>query len=126
MASIEKEKKASRTKLLQKVRLTLHEKLMLDKEFSKSFFAKKADFIRYKLFDKTYSEYRQKQYEAEIAAGALIDELSKLGNNVNQIAKRMNTYKDDSLNKNEVLLIGATAKLLLRIQKTLANDSENK
>ncbi len=110
-----------RTETLMNVRLTKEEKARLFKEFSKSHFSKQATFIRFKLFETKYTDYRRKQYEAEIAAGKLINEVQKLGVNINQIAKRLNTYKDDDVHKSELLLVGATAKLLLRIENILKN-----
>ena len=38
---------------------------------------------------------------------------------MNQIAKRLNTFQEDSLQKNEIILVGTTAKLLIRIEKIL-------
>jgi len=111
--------KEKRSETLMNVRLTKAEKALLKKEYLESPFGKKADFIRFKLFDTTYSDYRKKQYEAEIAAGLLMNEIQKLGTNINQIAKRLNTFKEDRLQKNEIILIGRTAKLLVRIEKIL-------
>ena len=48
-----------------------------------------------------------------------MNEVQKLGININQIAKRLNTFKEDSLQKNEIVLVGTTAKLLIRIEKIL-------
>ena len=114
-----KSDKDRRSEQLINVSLTKEEKALLNKEYSKSPFGKKADFIRFKLFDTTYSDYRKKQYEAEISAGLLMNEVHKLGININQIAKRLNTFKEDSLQKNEIFLVGTTAKLLIRIEKIL-------
>ena len=111
--------KDRRSEQLINVSLTKAEKALLNKEYSKSPFGKKADFIRFKLFDTKYSDYRKKQYEAEIAAGLLVNEVQKLGININQIAKRLNTFKEDNLQKNEIVLVGTTAKLLIRIEKIL-------
>ena len=111
--------KDRRSETLMNVRLTKEEKALLKQEYSTSPFGKKADFIRFKLFDTKYSEYRRKQYEAEIAAGLLMNEVQKLGTNMNQIAKRLNTFKEDNLQKNEIVLVGTTAKLLIRIEKIL-------
>jgi len=106
--------KEKRSETLMNVRLTKAEKALLKKEYLESPFGKKADFIRFKLFDTTYSDYRKKQYE-----GLLMNEIQKLGTNINQIAKRLNTFKEDRLQKNEIILIGRTAKLLVRIEKIL-------
>ena len=108
-----------RTARLSEIRLYPEEKAAIELEFSTSFYSNKSEFIRYKLLDKTYSRYRQQRFEATIKAGELLDALGKIGNNVNQIAKVLNTYKDGKMSKEQLLVLATTAKLLLKIKDIL-------
>lgn len=118
------EKKEQRTARLPEIRLTPSEKRAVMDEYKTAHYPNRASFIRAKILDKTYSVYKEKEYEAEIAAGKLMTELNRLGNNINQIAKALNSHKDKKLKKEELLLIGATAKLLLQIKQILSRETE--
>lgn len=119
-----------RTHRLTEVRLTEAEKIAFLADYQASYYPSMGDFIRAKLFDKTYSDYKKKQYEAEIVAGEMMTELGRMGKNINQIAKNLNTYKDGKIRKSELAAIVSTAQLLEKIQKILSqpfqNDSQNK
>jgi len=108
-----------RTARLSEIRLTPAEKNAIMDEYAAAHYPSKSSFIRAKLLDTKYSEYRKKQFEAEIAAGNMITELNRLGNNINQIAKAMNTYKDGKIRKEELQILAINAKLLLAIKKIL-------
>ena len=119
-----------RSARLPEIRLYPEEKAAIESEFSDSFYSNKSEFIRYKLLDKRYSKYRQQRFEATIKAGELLDALGKIGNNVNQVAKVLNTYKDGKMSRDQLLVLVSTVKLLSKIKNILtgetANDSENK
>ena len=74
--------------------------------------------------DKTYSKYRQQRFEATIKAGELLDELGKIGNNVNQIAKVLNTYKDGKMKREELLVIVSAIKLIGKVKEILEEITE--
>jgi len=106
------EPQEKRTEKLSIIRLTPTEKKAIIKEYAAAHYPSKSSFIRAKILDTKYSEYRKKQFEAEIAAGNMITELNRLGNNINQIAKAMNTYKDGKIRKEELQILAINAKLL--------------
>ena len=117
-------KKEQRTERLPEIRLTPSEKQAVMEEYNAAHYPNRASFIRAKILDRTFSDYKLKEYEAEIAAGKMMTELSRMGNNINQIAKVLNTYKDGKMRKEELLLVGATAKLLLKIKQILSREAE--
>jgi len=79
---------------LVRIRLTKTEKRVLEREFGEDFRATFSDFIRHKLFAKNISGAHQRKYDALIKVGDLRGELNAIGVNINQIAKRMHTYRD--------------------------------
>lgn len=112
-----------RTARLPEIRLYPSEKKAIEAEYNLSFYSNKSEFLRYKLLDKTYSAYRQKRFEAIIRAGELVDELNKIGNNVNQVAKILNTYKDGRIRKEELLVIVSAIKLIAQVKDILEENS---
>lgn len=112
-----------RTAILPIIRLTPSEKIAIDDEFKSAPFPNKSAFLRYKLLNKKYSAYKKLEYEAEIAAGKMVTQLNQLGNNINQIAKRLNSQNADNLKKEELVLVATTAKLLLQIKKILTHNT---
>ena len=119
-----KETEEKRTAILPIIRLKPSEKTAIDTEFERSFYSNKSEFIRYKLLDKTYSKYRQQRFEATIKAGELLDALGKIGNNVNQIAKVLNTYKDGKMRREELLVIVSAIKLIGKVKEILEETPE--
>ena len=113
-----------RTIILPTIRLKPSEKAAIDAEFERSFYSNKSEFLRYKLLDKTYSEYRQKRFEARIKTGELLDALGKIGNNVNQIAKVLNTYKDGKMRREELLVMVSAIKLISKVKAILEETPE--
>ncbi len=120
-----KETEEKRTAILPIIRLKPSEKTAIDTEFEQSFYSNKSEFIRYKLLDKTYSKYRQQRFEATIKAGELLDALGKMGNNINQIAKVLNTYKDGKMKREELLVMVSAIKLIGRVKKIIEEIPEN-
>jgi len=114
-----KEKRKVRTEKLYQVRLTPEEKQALEEEFSASFYPYRSEFFRYKLLDKDYCPTKEKQFEKIIAAGDFLEELNQVGYKVNQIAKRMNTYKDGIMHREELLTLVDVVKLLGNIEREL-------
>jgi len=113
-----------RSDRLPEIRLYPEEKAAIELEFSTSFYNNKSEFIRYKLLDKTYSKYRQQRFEATIKAGELLDALGKIGNNVNQIAKVLNTYKDGKMRREELLVMVSAIKLIGKVKEILEEIPE--
>ena len=113
-----------RSARLPEIRLYPEEKAAIEMEFNASFYSNKSEFIRYKLLDKTYSKYRQQRFEATIKAGELLDALGKIGNNVNQIAKVLNTYKDGKMRREELLVMVSAIKLIGKVKDILEETPE--
>src|SRR5690349_7286988 len=86
--------KTSRTKLLQ-VRLTPHELQKLHDAFSNSTCNKLSEYARKKLFDKPISIYHRNQSLDDFMAemSVLIKELNAIGNNYNQVVKRLHSLQ---------------------------------
>ena len=118
------ETEEKRTIILSTIRLKSSEKAAIDAEFEQSFYSNKSEFLRYKLLDKTYSKYRQQRFEATIKAGELLDALGKIGNNVNQIAKVLNTYKDGKMRREELLVMVSAIKLIGKVKEILEETPE--
>lgn len=118
------ETQEKRTIILPTIRLKPSEKAAIDAGFERSFYSNKSEFLRYKLLDKTYSEYRQKRFEARIKTGELLDALAKIGNNVNQIAKVLNTYKDGKMRREELLVMVSAIKLIGKVKEILEETPE--
>ncbi|MFK7980901.1 MAG: plasmid mobilization relaxosome protein MobC [Saprospiraceae bacterium] len=113
-----------RSARLPEIRLYPEEKAAIETEFEQSFYSNKSEFIRYKLLDKTYSKYRQQRFEAIIKAGELLDDLGKIGNNVNQVAKVLNTYKDGKMRREELLVMVSAIKLIGKVKEILEETPE--
>jgi len=111
-----------RTEKLYQVRLTLREKQELEEEFAASFFPSRSELFRYKLFSKTYCPVKEKQFEKVIKAGGFSEELEQIGNKVNQIAKRMNTYKDGKIMEQELLTLVDMIKLIGNMKSVLTKE----
>lgn len=114
-----KEKRELRTAKLQQVRLTPSEKKAFEEEFLASFIPYRSELIRYKLLDKAHCPVKEKAFEKVIVAGEFLEELSQMGDRINQIAKRMNTYKDGKIMKQELLTFIDMIKLVGNIKEVL-------
>ena len=119
------EKREKRTEILPYIRLTPSEKRAIIAEYKTTKYPNRASFIRTKLLEKVKFKRKEKVLDAEIAAGKLVTELNRLGNNVNQIAKALNTYKDGKMSKEQLFILANTAKLLLKIKQILTGETED-
>jgi hypothetical protein len=114
-----KEKRKVRTEKLYQVRLTPNEKEELEEEFLTSFFPSRSELFRYKLLNKTYCPVKEKQFEKIVMVGGFSEELNQIGDKINQIAKRMNTYKDGKIMKQELLTLVEMIKILGKFKDIL-------
>ena len=105
-------KKEKRSEKLYRIRLTPSEKSALLVEYKDAFQPTFAEFVRHKLLSKEISAAHQRKFEAYIKIGNLRQELNAIGVNVNQIAKRMNTYDEQGI-------IGSDRKMLAALQEQL-------
>ena len=94
-------KREKRSERLNRIRLTPSEKSTLQMEYRGAYHATFAEFIRHKLLSKKISAAHQKKFEAYIKIGNLREELNAIGVNINQIAKRMNTYDEQGIISND-------------------------
>jgi hypothetical protein len=106
--------KITRTKLLQ-VRLTPAELEKINTQFSKSTCRKLSDYVRKKLFDKPISIYQRNQSLDDFMAEMILlrNELNAIGNNYNQIVKRLHTLEHLGELKAWLLLNESTKKILI-------------
>jgi hypothetical protein len=106
--------KINRGKLLQ-VRLTPKELEKIHNKFSQSTCRKMSDYVRKVLLDKTITVNRRNQslddFMAEMTS--LRKELNALGNNYNQLIKRLHSLQDISEIKTWLLLNESTKQILL-------------
>ena len=72
-------------------RVTLEEFERLEKEYQKSPYGKKSDFLRSIYEQHKADENQIKEWEAMIAAGKLSNELNRIGVNFNQLLKAINS-----------------------------------
>ena len=106
-------KREKRSEKLYRIRLTPSEKSALLLEYKDAFQPTFAEFIRHKLLSKEISVAHQRKFEAYIKIGNLRQELNAIGVNVNQIAKRMNTYDEAGIISNDRKML---AKLRERLE----------
>jgi hypothetical protein len=106
--------KVNRSKLLQ-VRLTAKELERIHDKFSQSTCRKMSDYIRKVLLDKTITVNQRNQslddFMAEMTS--LRKELNALGNNYNQLIKRLHSLQEISEIKTWLLLNESTKQILL-------------
>ena len=92
----------NRTTYIPRVRLTEMEKQRLMEEYEKTYHSSLAAFVREKLFA-TENHFSQKtKIDALRELARFQTELSRLGNNVNQVAKALNTYKQGEMRPEEL------------------------
>ena len=86
-----REKKSNRTRIIG-LRLTPEEFAKIEKKWQQSTCAKLSDYVRQRLFDKaiikTYRNLSMDEIMAEMSL--LRTELNRIGNNINQIARKAN------------------------------------
>ena len=115
-----------KTEILGGIRVTESENLAIQKAYREENYFSLAAYMRHKLLDEQELSEEDiaviKVADQEIAAGSYLPELGEMGNKVNQIAKRMNTFKDGIMLNEELLTLAETAKLLLKVKKALKGE----
>ncbi len=108
------EEKINRSKLLQ-VRLTPAELEKINTIFSKSVSRKLSDYVRKKLLDKPIHVYTRNQSLDDFMTEmmALRNELNAIGNNYNQVVKRLHSLEHFEEIKAWLLLNESTKQILL-------------
>lgn len=109
------DKKINRSKLLQ-VRLTPKESEKISHKFSHSTSRKLSDYVRKKLLDKPITVYNRNQSLDDFMAEmiALRNELNAIGNNYNQVVKRLHSLQHFEEIKTWLLLNESTRQILLK------------
>jgi len=110
-----KEQKIARTELLQ-VRLTVKETEQIHNTFSKSTYRKLSDYVRKKLLDKPISVYTRNQSLDDFMAEMVLlrEELNAIGNNYNQVVKRLHALQHFSDIKSWLILNESSKHILLK------------
>ena len=115
-----------KTEGLGVIRLTKSEKLALQKAYRDNNYFSLSAYIRHRLFDERELSEEDialiRIADQERAAGNYLPELGQIGDKVNEIAKRMNTFKDGVMHREELLTLVDVVKLLLKIKKTLVGE----
>jgi len=108
-----KEEKVNRSKLLQ-VRLTPKEMQTINNKYSKSTCRKLSDWVRKIILDKPITVYSRSQSLDEFMAEmiALRNELNAIGNNYNQVVKRLHTLEHFEEIKTWVILNESSRQIL--------------
>jgi hypothetical protein len=109
------EEKINRSKLLQ-VRLTPKELQTINDKFSKSTCRKQSDYVRKKLMDKPIAVYSRNKSLDDFMTEMIVlrNELNAIGNNYNQVVKRLHTLSDFPEIKSWLLLNESTKQILLK------------
>lgn len=110
-----KDEKLARTELLQ-VRLTLRETEQIHNSFSNSTCRKLSDYVRKKLLDKPVFVYTRNQSLDDFMAEMirLRGELNAIGNNYNQVVKRLHTLQQLPEIKSWLILNESSKQILLK------------
>jgi len=101
-------------------RVTQSEFDRLEKEFKKSAFFRKSDFLRAIYAKHKASKSRMKEWEAIIKAGKLSNELNRVGVNFNQLTKKINEGLITSISKREKAVINEIANYVYEVIKILS------
>lgn len=109
------EQKINRSKLLQ-VRLTPKELEKISNKFSHSTSRKLSDYIRKKLLDKPVAVYTRNQSLDDFMTEMIVlrNELNAIGNNYNQVVKRLHSLQHFEEIKTWLLLNESTRQILLK------------
>ncbi|CAN5165668.1 hypothetical protein BH11BAC5_BH11BAC5_44000 [soil metagenome] len=115
MIIVMKEAKMNRTKLLQ-VRLTPSEFKSVNDKFSTSTYRKQSEYLRKKLLDKPVSVYTRNKSLDDFMTEmiTLRNELNAIGNNFNQVVKRLHTLHEFPEIKTWLILNESTKQILLK------------
>lgn len=116
-----------RTENLGVLHVTKSEKLELQKAYREANYFSLSAYMRHRLLDEQELSEEDiaviKRADQEVAAGNYVPELGQMGDKVNQIAKRMNTFKDGIMHREELLTLVDLIKLLSKVKKTLVGES---
>ncbi len=116
-----------RTENLGILHVTKSEKLELQKAYREANYFSLSAYMRHRLLDEQELSEEDiaviKRADQEVAAGNYVPELGQMGDKVNQIAKRMNTFKDGIMHREELLTLVDLIKLLSKVKKTLVGES---
>jgi len=112
-------KKVNRTEWIPRTRVTPDEKKQLMLEFDDTYHSSLAGFVREKLFAKQITTYHRRKIDSLMQLGEFRNELNRIGNNVNQIAKMMNIVKNGKLLDSEVTVMVELLKELASINEFL-------
>jgi predicted GNAT family acetyltransferase len=109
-----KDEKTNRSKLLQ-LRLTPKELEMINNKYSKSTCRKLSDWVRKILLDKPIYVYTRNQSLDDFMTEMIVlrNELNAIGNNYNQVVKRLHTLEHVDEIKTWALLNESTKLILL-------------
>jgi len=109
------EQKTNRSKLLQ-VRLTPKELEKINHAFSHSTTRKLSDFVRKKLLDKPITVYTRNQSLDDFMAEMILlrGELNAIGNNYNQVVKRLHSLQQLTEIKSWLILNESSKQILLK------------
>jgi len=109
-----KEEKVNRSELLQ-VRLTPKEMQTINNRYSKSTCRKLSDWVRKIILDKPITVYTRNQSLDEFMTEMIVlrNELNAIGNNYNQVVKRLHTLDRFEEIKTWLLLNESTKQILL-------------
>jgi len=114
-----RKQKENRTSYIPRIRLTTSEKRKVMAEYEKTFHSSLAAYVREKLLSGKITAFYKKKIETLQELGRFRTDLVRIGNNVNQIAKTLNTYKTGEMTKEDVAVLVKLLELLKKIFATL-------
>jgi hypothetical protein len=109
------EEKINRSKLLQ-VRLTPKELQAINNKFSSSIYRKQSEYVRKKLLDKPIAIFTRNKSLDDFMTEMIVlrNELNAIGNNYNQVVKRLHTMSELPEIKSWLLLNESSKQILLK------------
>ncbi len=116
-----KKQRTNKTATIPKVRITRAEKARIMEEFNSTYHSSLSAYVREKVLAKEITSYHKKKIDTLRELARFRNDLIRTGNNINQIAKIVNTYKDGKLTaeQHKVLrqLLGLYAQIMLTLNK---------
>jgi Bacterial mobilisation protein (MobC). len=116
-----KKQKKNKTATIPKIRITAAEKARIMEEFGNTYHSSLSAYVREKVLAKEITNYHKKKIDTLRELAQFRNELIRTGNNINQIARMVNTYKDGNLTaeQHKVLrqLLGPYAQIMLTLDK---------
>jgi len=107
------------TESIPMTRISPAMKVQLLRELQSSHHRTMAALVREKLANTQITEHQRKKVDALVKVGEFRSDLNRIGNNVNQIAKVINTYKNGQLFNEEVIMLEELLRELARINEFL-------